>query len=108
MIQDWPKEFLRQFGRPYFVGMRQAVSTWRSRTTQSGDRSGVETQGVTNIVQSDRSRKLSVYHGNDVTPGTENPSSMISTGFPSQLGNETSRKEVADLAKNCEFGTGWF
>src|SRR5689334_5951779 len=88
VFTDRPEELLRHFGRPNFVGVRKIVATGRSRSSQAGEQSRMQPQGITHIVESNTVGQLRKDQRHHMTPSTIGPNFVFYSGFPSQLGNQ--------------------
>jgi hypothetical protein len=67
----------------------------------------MQTQGITNAIESDAMGQLCVEQGDHMTPWSKGPDLLIDFGFARYLGNQELRNEVANLPQQIQFRTGW-
>src|SRR5437879_137072 len=73
----------------------------------AGQRSRVQLQGITHVVEADAMRQLGIGLAHDMTPRTECARLILSTRRPGQLRNRVLRNDIADLPQGVELGTCW-
>jgi len=88
MLIHRPEQLLGHDGVAHPVGMGKVVARGRSRAPQGRQRSGVELEGVTDIVESDAMAHLRVAEGDDMTPLILGAGLLIDSGLVGQLGHQ--------------------
>ena len=100
VIEDGPEELLGQRGVAVFVGVGQIVAAGRGGAPQSRERTRVQAQGITDVVEPDGVGQLRVEQRDDVAPRRERAGFLIDPRRAGQLGDEEDRDVVADLAED--------
>jgi len=90
-----------------FVGMGQIVAGGGSSTSQRGERSRVQPQRVTNVVEPDGVGQLRIEQRDNVAPRTERASLLVNFGRPGQSSDKKDRDVVADLAQDAILMRRW-
>jgi ribosomal protein S25 len=88
--------------------MGKIVATRSSGSAQGRKRAAVQSQRVTNVVQTDGMSQLRKEHADYVTPYTEGSRHGIHAGLARKLWNQMRRNQIAKLSQNSELGCGWF
>ena len=107
MFQHRPEELLGHFRIPLAVGVREGVLVRRRGTTQCRQRSGMQVQRVTNVIESKAVGKLGVEQANDVTPRIEGAGLIFHAGLACQSRHQMRRNEVAKLAQERKLAGDW-
>lgn len=107
MIQHGPEELLGHFRITGAIGVRESVFAGRRCRAQGRERTGVQTQGVTHIIEPQSVRQLGVEQADDLAPRTERAGVVFDAGVACQFGNQVRWNQVAKLAENGELTGGW-
>jgi hypothetical protein len=107
MVQDLPEQLLGQGRGPLLVGVREVIARRRRGAANGQELPPQKPQAIADIVETDGVRELREEQRNHMAPGTERARLVGGTGVASQLGNQVSRYEIAELTQNGEFRTGW-
>ena len=107
MFQDAPEQLLGHRRIPMLVGMRKIVAAGRRRPTQRRERPRMQTQRVTDVVETQGVGQLRKEQSHDMAPGTKGAGFFIHPGFSGQLGHEVLRNPVAKLTQDGELRTAW-
>ena len=107
MFEDGPEKVLRHLGGALAVGGGEAVLAGRGRAANGRERTRVQTQGVTDIIEAEGVGELGVEQTHDMAPRREAAGFFFDAGVPRQFGYEVSRNQIAELAQECEAAAGW-
>jgi hypothetical protein len=107
MIQHGPEELLGHFWIAGAVGVRERVFAGRRGRAQGRERTGVQVQGVTHVIEAQGMGQLGVEQADDLTPRTERAGVVFDAGVARQFGHQVRRNEIAKLAQNRELAGGW-
>ncbi len=107
MFQHRPEQLLGHFRIAPAVGVRERVFGRRRGPAQCRQRSGVQAQGVADVIESEAVGKLGVEQADDVTPRTEGAGLIFHAGLACQSRHQMRRNEVAKLAQERELAGGW-
>ncbi len=107
MFERFPEELFGHCGGTISIGGGQSVATGRSRAANGGDRTRVQTQRVTNIIETDGVSELCKKQTDHMTPRGEAAGQQIHAGLSGQLGNQMRRNQISELAEDGELGAGW-
>lgn len=87
--------------------MGEAVATRRRCPTDADQRSRVQLEGITCVIETDAMRQLGVRLAHDMTPGPERPRLILGPRLPGDIRNEVLWNEIADLPQYVELRTCW-
>ena len=107
MIQHGPEELFGHFRIAGAIGVRKSVFARRRCRAQGRERTGVQTQGVTHVIEPQSVCQLGVEQANDLAPRTERAGVVFDAGVARQFGNQVRRNQVAKLTQNGELAAGW-
>jgi pyruvate dehydrogenase complex dehydrogenase (E1) component len=88
--------------------MGKIVATRSSGSAQGRKRAAVQSQRVTNVVQTDGVSQLRKKHADHMTPCTERARHGIHTDLARKFRNQMCWNQIAKLSENSELGCGWF
>jgi hypothetical protein len=107
MIEHGPEQVLGQIRIAGAVGVRERVSAgWRG-PAQSRERTGVQPQRVTHVIETQGVRQLGVEQADDLAPRAERAGMVLDAGVARQFGDQMRRNQVAKLAENGELAGRW-
>src|SRR5262245_11464972 len=107
MLEHLPEQVLGQRGVASLVGVGQTIATGRTGPADGRQRPRMQLQAVADIIKPDGMSELRVKQRHDMAPRTEGARLFIDAVFAGQLGNQMLGNEIAKLAEQGEFGTGW-
>ena len=107
MLEHSPEEFLGHLAGANFVGVGKIVAAGRGGPPQTGQRTRMQAQRITHIIEPDAVSQLRVEKANYMAPRTEGADLLFYSSFPSELGNQKIRNEVADLPQQIQFRRRW-
>src|SRR5258708_4420829 len=108
MIKHRPEQPFSQPSVAALIGVGKIVAAGRSRSAQGRKRAAVQSQRVTDVVQTNGMSQLRKEHTHYVTPHTEGSRHGIHAGLARKFGNQMRRNQIAKLSQNSELGCGWF
>src|SRR4029077_1690167 len=108
MIKHRPEQPFSQPSVAALIGVGKIVAAGRSRSAQGRKRAAVQSQRVTDVVQTDGMSQLPKEHTHYVTPHTEGSRHGIHAGLARKFWNQMRRNQIAKLSQNSELGCGWF
>src|SRR5262245_15400200 len=88
VFQDRPEESLGHLGGSDLVGVGKIIAAGRSRPSQAGQRTGMQVQRITHIIESDAVGQLGIEQGDDVAPRAEGANFLLNSRFSSELWNQ--------------------
>ena len=107
MSQDGAEELLDHFRVAGAVGVGKGVFGGRGGAAQSRERTGVQAQRITHVIETEGVSQLGVEQADDLAPGAESAGVIFDAGVAGQFGHQVWRNEIAKLTKNGEFADGW-
>ena len=107
VLEDRPKEFLGHLRGPNFIGVGQVVAAGRSRPSQARQRTRMQAQRITQVIESDAVGQLRIQQGKDVAPGAEGPDFLFDPSLSRQFRNEKVGNEIAYLPQQIQLRASW-
>ena len=107
MFEHLPEQILGQGRIALAVGVGKAVAAGRSRAAHGRERPRVQAQAVADVIEPDGVGELRVEQRDDLAPRTEGTGLGLDAVLAGQCGDEMIGNEIAELAQEREFGTGW-
>ena len=107
VFEDRPEELLSHFGGADFVGVGKIIAGGSRGPAQTGERTRMQAQGVTDIIETDAVGQLGIEQGDRMAPGTEGADFLIHSGITGEFGNKKIGNEVANLAQQIQFRGSW-
>src|ERR1700741_5274924 len=108
VLEHCPEQAFSQCSLAMFIGVGKIVAAGRGCSAQGRKRAAVQSQCVTDVVQTDGVSQLRKEHTHYVTPRTEGSRHGIHAGLARKFRNKMRRNQVAKLSQNSELGGGWF
>ena len=100
MPEHVPKKL---FGHPvvaHFVGMAERVLGRRSRPADGAERTGLQTQRVADVIETQGMRHLRINHRHHLTPATEGARPTLGPAGSRQLRHQMRRNKLANLPED--------
>ena len=107
VFEDRPEKLLCHFRAPHLITIRKIVARGRRGATDAGQRSAMQPQGITYVIETDRMGELRVEQRDHMTPRTITPALSVDFGFTCELGNQELRNQIANLPQQIQFRNGW-
>ena len=107
MFEHRPEEFFGQLRIAGAVGMGESVFVRRRGAAQRQERTGVQPQSVTHIIEAKGVSQLREEQTDDVAPRTEGAGVVFNARVVRQFGNQVCRNQIANLAENRELAGRW-
>lgn len=107
MFEHLPEQILGHGGVTMAVGVGKTIATGWSGPANGRERSGMEVEGVADVIEPDGMGELRVQQGDHLTPWAEGPGLFIDPMLASQPGDQVIGDKVAELAEDGEFTPGW-
>jgi len=108
VLEHRPEQPFSQRSVAALIGMRKIVTARSRRPTQSRKWTAVQSQRVTDVVQTDSVGQLCKDHAHHMTPRAEGSRHGIHAGLARKFRNQMRRNQIAKLSQNSELGCGWF
>ena len=102
-----PEELLGDVGRASPVGVAQVVARRRCGPANGRERPRVQPQAVAHVVEADGMGHLRKEQRHGVAPIREAARFGRALLLVGELAHQPQRNEVAELAQDTEFGSGW-
>jgi hypothetical protein len=100
MFEHGPEELLGHRGVAMLVGVGEIVPRGCRRSAQGRQRTRVQTQRITDVIEPNGMGELCVNQRDHMTPRRERPRFLIHLSRTRQFGHEKLRDGVANLAQN--------
>jgi len=107
MAQDGVEEVLGHLGGAFAVGGGKRVLAGRGRAAHGRERSRVQPQGITDIVEADGVGQLGIEQAHDMAPRRERPGAFDDPSIPRQFGHQVCRNKIAELMQEREAAARW-
>src|SRR5207244_10388391 len=107
MFEHRPEQRLGQFRVALSVGVGKGILTGRGRAANRRQRSGVQPQGVANVIESQGVRQLRVEEADHVAPRTEGATILLHRMLAGQWRYQVIRNKIAELAQESEAAARW-
>ena len=89
------------------AGVGKSIATGRGRATHADQRTGVQLQRITQIIQAKAVAELVVEQAHHMTPRRKAARLILGSRGPRYLRHKERRNIIANLAQDGEIGTGW-
>ena len=103
VLEDRPEELLRHLGRAYFVGVREIVARGRRGSPDARQRSRMQSERITDVVESNAMDELRVEQRDGMAPRTKGSGLLRHLGITRDLGDQELGNEVANLPQQIQF-----
>ncbi len=102
-----PKQLLGHLRGPFPVGVGKSVAARCRRTPNTRQRSRVQLEGITQVIQADAMAQLRIAQAHHVAPRCERARLILRPGGPRNFGDQVLGNKIANLAQDAELGAGW-
>src|SRR6185295_13182871 len=107
MLEHSPEEVLGHLGRALTVGGGEAVFAGAAGAAKGRERTGVEPQGVADVIEAEGVGELGEDQAHHMTPWREGAGFFCHAGVPGQSGHEVRGNQIAELAQEREAAARW-
>jgi hypothetical protein len=107
MAEDGIEKVLGHLGGAFAIGGGEGVLAGRGCATHRRERSRMQPQGITHIIESDGMGQLGIEQTHDMTPGCERASAFGNPCIPRQFGHQVCRNKIAELMQEREAAARW-
>ena len=107
MLEHGPKQLFRQLRVPLAVGVGERVLAGRRGPTNRRQRSRMQVQRITDIVETQGVGQLGVEQTQNMTPRTKRPGVGVHPGGSGQLRYQMVGNQIAELSQECETTARW-
>ena len=107
MLEHGPEQLFGHLGIAFVVGVGEGVFAGRGRPTNRRQRSRVQAQRVTHIIEPQSVRELGVEQADHMTPRKKRARPQVHAGVPGQLRHEVGGNQIAELAQERKAVARW-